>query len=105
MKLLSCANPSCGKEFTPKVHNAKYCSPECRREVTNDRVLRKYYDDKAAVESRKNGSRTCTEPSCNRTLSRYNVDSMCEQHKSQALSKRLKKWGWTEEQIESFDFL
>lgn len=105
MKLLDCANPTCGNDFEPKVHNAKYCSPECRRAVTNNRVLKKYYDDKASVEARKTGSRTCTVEGCPRTLSRYNPDDLCEQHKSEALRARLKSWGWGDEQIDSFDLL
>lgn len=100
-----CANLQCGKLFLKKVHNAKYCSPECRREVTNDRVLKKYYDDKASAEARKTSSRTCTKEDCSRTLSRYNSDDMCEQHKSEDLHQRLKGWGWSKEQIKNFDFL
>ena len=35
---MKCAYKECGKEFTPKTHNMKYCSDECCRIATNENV-------------------------------------------------------------------
>jgi hypothetical protein len=67
-----CFSKDCGKDFTPKTHNQKYCSDECCRVATNKRIMEKYYEKKKI----KNGQlRNCK--SCKQELSRYNFDDLC----------------------------
>lgn len=96
-----CANPDCNNSFTPKVHNAKYCSPDCRQKITNKRVLKRYYEKKDEKEART--GRTCK--FCPTKLSRYNPENVCEIHKLEQRNERLLEWGWKDDQIEQFDFL
>ena len=35
----------CDAGFTPRVHNQKYCSAECRRQVRVQQSLKWYYSD------------------------------------------------------------
>ena len=69
-----CANDDCKKKFTPNAHNQKYCSDQCCTEVTNERIRRKYYRDKAIKEGLK---RVCLRPGCETVLSRYNLEDEC----------------------------
>lgn len=69
-----CGNGECKKEFTPKVHNGKYCSPECRKIATNKNILEKYHSRK----SNKFKQRVCKTKGCGTILSRYNSESICE---------------------------
>lgn len=67
-----CQNKDCGKEFSAKTHNQKYCSDECCRIATNKRIMEKYYEKKAI----RNGSlRVCKK--CSSRLSRYNESDLC----------------------------
>lgn len=105
MAVIVCANPECGKEFEPKIHNGKYCSPECRQAITNQRVLARYYEKKEAKLRAVTEERICVEESCSVKLSRYNKDTHCELHKKKRLQKKLQKWGWSESAAEDFDLL
>lgn len=69
-----CQNPECKARFKANAHNQKYCSEECCAEVTNERIRRKYYRDKAIKEGLE---RVCAKPSCETILSRYNLDDEC----------------------------
>lgn len=68
-----CARKECEEEFSKKTHNQKYCSDECCRLATNQRIMEKYY----AKRDQKSGKiRFCTE--CEETkLSRYNDSEIC----------------------------
>ena len=96
MTEIVCANPECNAGFLPLVHNAIYCSPECRRIMTNKKVLSKYYEKKEA----KNGKRVCANKICDTILSRYNKENICESCKTKRLIKRLGGWGWDEERLQ-----
>ena len=61
-----CANPNCKKPFMPRVYNAIYCNAECRKIITNQKVLQRCYDKKARLNSR----RTCATKVCGTILSR-----------------------------------
>ena len=91
----NCANPDCGKEFTPRVYNAIYCSAECRKIITNRKVLQRYYDKKARL----NSTRTCETKECSTTLSRYNQENICECCKRERYVQRLVGWGWNEKEV------
>ena len=91
----NCANPDCGKEFTPRVYNAIYCSAECRKIITNQKVLQRYYDKKARLNSK----RTCFTKGCPTILSRYNQEDICERCKRERFVKRLVGWGWDEKEV------
>ena len=87
-----CANPDCNKPFMPRVYNAIYCSAECRKIITNQKVLQRYYDKKARLNSR----RTCITKECGTILSRYNAEDISEQCKRERFIQRLVGWGWNE---------
>jgi hypothetical protein len=76
-----CAYENCNgvKEFEPKTHNQKYCSDECCRIATNEKLKEAYYDKKARLAGKK---RFCKTKNCGATLSRYNDTSVCEKCRS-----------------------
>lgn len=68
-----CARNGCEEEFSKKTHNQKYCSDECCRLATNERIMEKYY---ARRDQRQGKTRMCA--SCGKTkLSRYNDSQVC----------------------------
>lgn len=75
----------------PKVHNAIYCSIECRRIVTNQKVLDKYYEKK---DKKNKPKRICKARNCKTILSQYNSEDICEAHQVIRLKDRLESWGW-----------
>lgn len=92
----TCANAECQEIFEPQVHNAIYCSVECRKIVTNKNVLDRYYEKK---EIRSNKNRVCKNKGCSTILSIYNDEDICEPCKTERLIKRLSSWGWDEEAL------
>lgn len=66
----------------------KYCSDECCRVATNQKIKQKYYDKKARLAGK---VRICTNRGCNTKLSRYNSDSVCEGCIATEKSKEQKK--------------
>ena len=94
-----CSNPDCNKIFIAKVYNAIYCSPECRRVITNKNLLANYYEKK----NNKNKKRICKTLNCNTILSRYNKEKICENCKRERYIKRLMSWGWSEKQARGED--
>jgi hypothetical protein len=69
-----CARDTCNNEFEPKTHNMKYCSDECCRVATNDKLKEAYYEKKARLAGKK---RICKTPKCGSILSRYNEGKIC----------------------------
>jgi hypothetical protein len=94
-----CSNPECNKLFIAKVYNAIYCSPECRRIITNKNLLANYYEKK----NNKNKKRICKTVNCKTILSRYNKEKICESCKRERYIKRLMSWGWSEKQARGED--
>jgi hypothetical protein len=92
----SCANQECQMLFEPQVHNAIYCSVDCRKVVTNKNVLERYYEKK---ERRSDKKRVCKTQGCGTILSMYNDESICEPCKTERLINRLSSWGWDEDQL------
>jgi len=90
-----CANEECNKEFKPKAHNAIYHSSECRRIVTNKRILAKYYEGK----KRRIPGQNCITPGCITILSIYNEEDICEPCKVERMILRLVGWGWDEKKL------
>lgn len=90
-----CKNNKCKKKFAAKVYNSVYCSAECRRIVTNEKLLKNYHDRK----KNKNKKRICKTSNCNTILSRYNKENICEKCKQNRYIKRLAGWGWDEAQL------
>lgn len=88
-----CANTECGKEFTAKTHNQKYCTDECCRVATNKRIMDKYYERKAI----RNGAiRPCKK--CKAQLSRYNKSNICSVcEKGLGAENRKKLMGFLDE--------
>jgi len=72
-----CAYSKCtkGKEFEPKTHNQKYCSDECCRIATNEKLKQSYYEKKERLAGKK---RICKKSGCNVILSRYNEKNICD---------------------------
>lgn len=91
----TCAREECGNRFVAKVYNAIYCSPECRKIVTNRNLLASYYEKK----SNKNKVRECKTKNCTTILSRYNKENICERCKKERFVKRLVGWGWDEAEL------
>jgi hypothetical protein len=92
---IECANDVCLNIFTPKTYNAIFCSPECRKVVTNRKLLDKYY----LAKENKNKKRTCLTDTCSTILSRYNKENICEACKVERYIKRLSGWGWSEQKL------
>lgn len=67
-----CENESCGKMFKRIAHNAKYCSPECRKIVSDKNILERYHRLKAISRS---PERICI--NCGIKLSIYNKSTLC----------------------------
>jgi hypothetical protein len=72
-----CAYEGCQgiKNFEPKTHNQKYCSDECCRIATNEKLKEAYYEKKARLAGAK---RICKTRGCSVILSRYNETSICD---------------------------
>lgn len=68
-----CANDKCMVAFQASRHNQIYCGEQCRREVTNSRIMLKYYEE---VDRKSGKPRTCAECEVSR-LSRYNEGNTC----------------------------
>ncbi len=90
-----CSNDECKKEFTAKVYNTIYCSTECRKVVTNKKLLDNYYRKK----ENKKRKRVCKTKECTTILSSYNAEDICEQCKTERYIQRLVKWGWDEQKL------
>jgi hypothetical protein len=71
---MKCSYNKCNNEFEPRTHNMKYCSNECCRTATNEKLREAYYEKKARLAGKK---RICKTPGCNVVLSRYNEDKVC----------------------------
>ena len=71
---MKCAYDKCDNEFTPKTHNQKYCSDECCRTATNEKLKEKYYETKARLSGKK---RVCVNKGCETVLSRYTESNVC----------------------------
>lgn len=91
----NCANEDCINVFIPKTYNGIYCSAECRRTVTNKRILENYY----IVKENKTKKRTCITAKCDTVLSRYNKEKICEKCKKERYIARLVSWGWDEKKL------
>lgn len=87
-----CAREDCDSSFLKATHNQKYCSPECCRVVTNERLIKQYHAKKKSLKS--NSKRVCSRKNCETILSKYNKEDICELHKIERFKKRLQKWGW-----------
>ena len=90
-----CSNEDCLKTFSAKVYNAMYCCAECRKKVTNKKLLDAYYEKK----SNKNKKRICKTKVCTTILSSYNKEDVCESCKHERYIKRLISWGWDETKL------
>lgn len=86
--MITCARKGCEETTERKTHNQKYCSDECCRLATNQRIMEKYYQRR---DQRLGKVRYCSE--CTTTkLSRYNdtlVCSSCEYTKKVSLNKSV----------------
>jgi hypothetical protein len=80
-----CAYDQCDNEFTPKTHNQKYCSDECCRIATNQKLKDAYYEKKERLAGKK---RTCKGKNCNTLLSRYQEDNICSLCKAKEETKK-----------------
>jgi len=78
-----CAREECENTFIRKTHNQKYCSGECCRKATNDKIMVRYYENKRRRSGKK---RLCT---CGATLSKYNMGDECSKCVAKKDSERL----------------
>jgi len=79
-----CSNDGCNNEFEPKTHNQKYCSDECCRIATNEKLREAYYEKKARLAGK---VRICKTPGCKVELSMYNEGKICDKCKSSVKEK------------------
>lgn len=81
-EVYECARIDCSTTYIKKTHNQKYCTDECCRLATNQRIMVGYYktrDRKRGVE------RWCQV--CDATkLSRYNSSDVCSACKARRIS-------------------
>lgn len=84
---MKCAYEECGKEFTPKTHNMKYCSDECCRIATNENLKQKYYKKKARLNGEE---RICNTLGCGGKLVMYNESDTCSLCKAKEEAKKRK---------------
>jgi hypothetical protein len=84
-----CAYEGCQgvNEFEPKTHNQKYCSDECCRIATNEKLKEAYYEKKARLAGAK---RICKNRGCTVILSRYNEGNICDKCVSAEKEKERK---------------
>ena len=80
-----CAYKQCGKDFNSKTHNQKYCSDECCRTATNEKLKEQYYEKKARLQGKK---RICKTTGCTTIMSRYNEDKICGKCKASIEKKK-----------------
>lgn len=80
-----CAYEKCKKKFEPKTHNQKYCSDECCRTATNQKLKEQYYEKKARLQGKK---RVCKVSGCNTALSRYNESNVCSRCSAKVEKKK-----------------
>mgnify|MGYP006284099389 CR=1 FL=1 len=71
---MKCARKECENQFEPKTHNMKYCSDECCRIATNQKLKEAYYEKKARLSGKK---RICKTKGCGSYLSRYQETNIC----------------------------
>lgn len=90
-----CENKDCNKHFVAKVYNAIYCSPECRKLITNKKLLEAYHLKK----ENKKKKRVCKTKTCTTILSTYNKEDICEACKEERYIQRLVSWGWDEKKL------
>ncbi len=67
-----CAREGCDNKAVRRTHNQKFCTDECTRLATNERIMKNYYKEKARISGVK---RYCT--SCESLLSKYNPSEIC----------------------------
>ena len=82
-----CAYDECNNEFESKTHNQKYCSDECCRIATNQKLKEAYYEKKARLAGAK---RICKTTGCTVILSRYNEGRICDKCQSAKKEKERK---------------
>ena len=90
-----CINEECSRVFLPKTYNGVYCSVECRKLVTNKKLLEKYY----TAKSNRTKKRICNTKNCSTVLSIYNKEKICERCKTERFILRLVSWGWDETKL------
>ena len=69
-----CIREGCENSFEAKTHNQKYCSDECCRIATNEKLKQAYYDKKARLAGKK---RICKNKGCEVVPSRYESRNIC----------------------------
>ena len=80
-----CIYEECKREFEPKTHNQKYCSDECCRTATNQKLKEQYYERKERLKGKK---RICKTTNCQTSLSRYNEGKICGKCKADQEKKK-----------------
>lgn len=72
---IRCSYEACEFDFEKKTHNQKYCSDECCRKATNERIMRRYYEKRDSRQGKT--TRECRGAECSIALSRYNETEYC----------------------------
>lgn len=73
-----CARKGCEQAFDKKTHNQKYCTDECCRLATNERIMEKYYER----QDQRNGKTRFCKICLATKLSRYNDSQVCSSCKT-----------------------
>ena len=77
--LFICDRDGCEQTFNKSTHNQKYCSDECCKIATNQKIKDKYYAKKDRLSGKK---RICANSDCQQSLTMYNEDNICNVCKS-----------------------
>lgn len=78
-----CAREGCDNEYIKKTHNQKYCSDECCKIATNQRIMVGYYK----TRDRKRGVERWCEVCEQTKLSRYNPSDICSACKTKRIAE------------------
>lgn len=70
-----CSRNGCSNEFHAKTHNQKYCSDDCCKIATSEKIKQKNLDRKARLSGKE---RICKTRGCSNILSRYRDGDFCE---------------------------
>lgn len=81
-----CANDGCENEFERTTHNQKYCSDECCREATNQKIKQKAKEKRNRLSGKQ---RVCSSRGCRTILVKYNESNVCELCEAKKNTKEL----------------
>lgn len=68
-----CDNPECGKIYSKRTSNQRYCNEFCQKKITNENLKKKYHEARARIKGQVRYCSRCGET----RLNRYNESDVC----------------------------